>query len=265
MDFRQLKSAAKALSAIDRSRLLAELAGSLSQNSWPQSSPPVSAPQMAKTEEIEACSAPDWTNARALPPWVSPQWRSPERWRRLYESRLAGEQLLRLESFLTEAGALSLLDKVKALPFTRHDNPYLIGHYHQLTEKQSDELVPEFVNGLIHQLLGTLLDQTLPTRLFLRAFQLNVDDQIAEHVDGMHYAATFSLGLCPDWRASNGGAIAFGERQGEIFSVNQRWLPHLGDLLVFVTSASLLHRVEPVAAGKRLTLTGQYVTSKYPG
>lgn len=262
MNYDDLKSAARKLSTQGRSRLLADLAGSLSKSAWPHAKPVRTGDQKAEATgadtKLKAKVAPGkeaWEVARSLPDWISPHWRSPERWRRLAEARLAGQQLLRLDGFMTQAGASALLNKVKALPLERQDNTYLRGLYYQVTESKLKTLLPDFANGVVRQLLSATLNKPLPSSLFLRAFQLNEGDLIAEHVDGEHYAATFSIGLCEHWTAANGGAIAFGE---------QRWLPHLGDVLVFVTSRALSHRVEPVMFGERFTLTGQYVSARYP-
>lgn len=272
MNFDELKSAAKKLSTQDRSRLLTELANSLSRHAWPHSEPtsigasPRPAVRIMPNEaSVETADEHLKELAGNLPEWVAPHWRSPERWRRLSENRLAGQQLHRLNGLFSRTSALNLLEEIKALPMERQDNTYLRGGYYQPDADEVRALLPDFASGAIRELFGATLGKVLPSRMFLRAFQLQADDLIAEHVDGEHYAATFTIGLCDRWSSAQGGAIAFGENRQGTFHTQSRWLPHLGDVLVFVTSKTLAHRVEPVAFGERFTLTGQYVSASYPG
>ena len=81
------------------------------------------------------------------------------------------------------------------------------------------------------------------------------------HPDGRRYQGTASLGLSEGWRASQGGAIAMGTPEGERFMVNARWLPQLGDLLLFAPSHDTWHAVEPVLNGERLSLTAWWMGS----
>jgi len=104
----------------------------------------------------------------------------------------------------------------------------------------------------------------LPSRIFVRAWKLGPGDSMAIHKDGLHDVTTFSIGLCEDWTAAAGGAIAFGDPAHGGLTVTERWLPHLGDLLIFRPTARAWHAVEPVTQGTRLTLTGHYVGPDYP-
>ena len=131
-----------------------------------------------------------------------------------------------------------------------------------------DELGPvieAFRRGPLHALVGRVMGEALPARLFTRAWRLAAGDHIATHKDGLHYVTTFSLGLCDGWSASHGGAIAFGRPVAKGLEIVERWLPHRGDLLLFRPSARAWHAVEAVARGTRFTVTGQYVAEAYPG
>lgn len=58
-------------------------------------------------------------------------------------------------------------------------------------------------------------------------------------------------------RAGDGGAIAFSTPGVDGLRVEERWLPHLGDVLAFAVEATLWRAIELVHGGDRLTLTGQ--------
>jgi hypothetical protein len=80
---------------------------------------------------------------------------------------------------------------------------------------------------------------------------------MSAHPDGRLYCGTLSLGLCSGWTAADGGAIAFGDPTPQGFHVRERWLPHLGDALLFAPAADTWHAVEPVTSDKtRHSLTG---------
>ena len=85
--------------------------------------------------------------------------------------------------------------------------------------------------------------------------RLDPGDGMPVHADGRRYHGTVSLGLCDRWRAAQGGAIAMGAPVSGRFEVHRRWLPHLGDLLLFAPTRTSWHAVEPVVAGRRLSVT----------
>ncbi len=199
-----------------------------------------------------------WELARELPAWVSEGWRRPERWRRLAEQRAAGTRLLRMPELIAEGTATAWAAHVRADAADRCDNPYAQGWWRQ------DTTTPEpwrraLLGGPLHTLLSAACGVVLPSEIQLNAWRLHAGDRMALHADGTRYAATVSLGLSAGWRAADGGAIAFGWPTADGLSVQERWLPHLGDALLFAVEATLWHAVEPVQAGERLTLTGQYL------
>ena len=205
-----------------------------------------------------------WDEARSLPEWVATPWRDPERWRRLAEDRIAQRTLLRIDGFLTEPHALELRRTVAALPFHSQDNMYVRGDGYDI-KTELDAFFDSFRSGPLHRLISYVMNESLPSRLFLRAWRFGPGGRIGIHKDGLHYVTTFSIGLSCDWTAAAGGAIAFGQPVRAGLEVVERWLPHLGDLLLFRPSALAWHAVEEVAAGVRYTLTGQYVSADYPG
>ncbi len=205
-----------------------------------------------------------WGLAPSLPAFVAAAWRDPERWRRLAEDRRAGRRLLRLDGFLAADVAAALRGRVDELPFTQRAAAYAHGDGHDLAG-ELDDVFDAFRRGPLHTLLGHVMDQALPERIFLRAWRLGPGDDIANHNDGIHYVTTFSLGLTPGWSCRDGGAIAFGYPIARGLDITERWLPHLGDLLLFEPTATAWHLVEAVRAGTRWTVTGHYVSPNYPG
>lgn len=199
-----------------------------------------------------------WALATTLPAWIATAWREPEPWRRLAEQRAAGTRLLRLPGLLQPQAAEELRAAVLDAATTRCDNPYARGLWDQDTA-----IVPWFRaamhDGPLHTLLGAALAIALPARAQWNAWHLRRGDAMALHSDGTRYVATVSVGLSQGWRASDGGAIAFGTPGPDGLRVEERWLPHLGDVLAFAVEATLWHAVEQVHGGERITLTGQFL------
>lgn len=194
-------------------------------------------------------SSPDWSIAAQLPAIVRPEWRQPERWRRLSEDFRANEGPARLPGLLDvppwALTAPERLDTARVRAWRHRGGP--------------DALVELFGSAPMHALLSALLGAALPATVEANLWRMGPGDGMEPHPDGANYAATFSVGLCDAWGAANGGAIAFGDPVGESFVVAQRWLPHRGDALVFAPSAHRFHAVEPVLTGERWSWTGWYV------
>lgn len=208
-------------------------------------------------------TAGDWLLATTLPDWVTPAWREPERWRRLAEQRAAGTRLLRLDGFLTPDAAGYFRQVVVDAATDRCNNPYA-----QAWWQQNSVVLPEWREALtagpLHTLLAACCGVELPSHIQMNAWRLAVGDKMALHADGTRYAATVSLGLSQDWTATKGGAIAFGWPTADGLSVQERWLPHAGDVLLFAVEATLWHAVEEVCHPDRITLTGQYLLDAKP-
>ncbi len=103
--------------------------------------------------------------------------------------------------------------------------------------------------------LGAALARDLTGALHLNAWRLGPGERMGVHPDGAGYAGTVVVGLAVGWCAADGGAIAFGVPGPEGLGVNQRWLPHAGDVLVFAPGPDTWHCVEP-ARRERYTLSG---------
>lgn len=212
----------------------------------------------------DAPDSPIWARAEDLPAMIAPAWRDPERWRRLAEDHRAGRALLRLEGLLTPNAAEALRADAAALPFEERHTAYVQGGGCELSGEQLSGWLEPLARGPLHALLSAVMRQALPARMFSRVWRLGPGDGIAVHKDGLHYVATLSIGLSPDWTARHGGAIAFGRpTPGGALDVTDRWLPHLGDALLFRPSALAWHGVEPVIDGTRYTLTTHYVSPRY--
>jgi len=208
-----------------------------------------------------------WELAARLPAEVAPMWRQPERWRRMAEDRLAGRLLLRAEGFLTEEGARALKARADGLPFAHQDGMYARGECYNEHDAAVDRLgvMALFASGPLHTLISYVMGEDLTSRIFLRCWRLTEGGRIAVHNDGVHYVTTFSIGLSEGWTAGQGGAIAFGVPGAGGIEATERWLPHLGDLILFRPTAMSWHAVEEVRSGERMTVTGHYVSEEYPG
>lgn len=204
-----------------------------------------------------------WDLASTLPPWVGSAWRNGERWRRLAEDRLGGRTLLRLEGFMDREAAHALRARAEALNFERQDSLYARGGCHNLSEETLGDVLGAFRSGPLSALIGDVLGESMPSRIFARVWKLERGDGMGVHNDGIHYVGTFSLGLCEGWTAQAGGSIAFGIPGPGGLHITERWLPHLGDLLLFRPTGRAWHAVDTVNAGVRMTITGHYVSPEY--
>lgn len=205
-----------------------------------------------------------WHLASTLPSFIADTWREPERWRRLAEDHAAGMRYLHLPGLLTEAAARQVLDEVHTLPETRLTTDLVDADRHLL----GPDDVPTWLDlmqspGLI-ALVGATLARPIPRGLVVNAWRLTRGDHMGVHPDGRFYAATFSLGLCESWTASDGGAIAFGIPRERGFEVRQRFIPHLGDGCLFAPDGATWHAVEPVNTEReRRSLTGWWVEEEH--
>ena len=199
----------------------------------------------------------DWEEARALPEMIAPAWREPERLRRLAEERAAGRRYLPLPGFLDGAAAARLAEAAGVLAFSPMQTDLVHATRHLLAGHELAEWRALMESPALKRLFGAVLGVELPERLFINAWRLQRGDFFAVHPDGRLYRGTLSLGLSTGWTAADGGAIAFGDPTAAGFSVRERWLPHLGDALLFAPSADTWHAVEPVLSDRvRLSLTG---------
>ena len=213
------------------------------------------------TPTVRSAGACDWEIARTLPAIVAEPWRQPERMRRLAEEHAAGRRYLSLPGFLDADAAARIERAAAALSFTRMDSELVHAERHLLAGDEIAEWRALMASPILQRLFGAVLGVDLPERLFINAWRLRAGDFFAVHPDGRLYRATLTLGLCHGWTASDGGAIAFGDPTAQGFVVRERWLPHLGDALLFAVSVDSWHTVEPVLTDKpRLSLTGWWTS-----
>ncbi len=200
----------------------------------------------------------NFDDAAQLPRLVSAWWRDGEQLRRLTEERRAGRRYHVLRGFFDMDAARSIRDAVSALAFSRMETDLLTCERHLVAGDELSELVGLMQSDLLRRLLSPIVGRVLPAGTVVNAWRLSQGDSFGIHPDGPRYQGTFSVGLCDRWTARDGGAIAFGEPTSEHgFIVAERWLPQLGDLLVFAPDHDTWHAVEPVMGDRtRLTLTG---------
>jgi hypothetical protein len=198
-----------------------------------------------------------WSHATELPSAFGATWRTPERWRRLAEERAAGHRYLMLPDLLVPSAASAIRDEVLALPMARLTTALLDADRKLLAADEVSTWLDLLQGDALRALVSAVLDRPMPRGLVVNAWRLGRDNFMGVHPDGRLYRGTISLGLCEGWTANDGGAIAFGDRDGESFIVRQRWLPHLGDACLFAPDVDTWHSVEPVRTDvTRHSLTG---------
>jgi hypothetical protein len=203
----------------------------------------------------------DWSLAKGWPGQVGDLWRDPERLRRLAESRAAGNRFLSLPGFLKPAAAKALADELQELEFERMDTPWVRGDRHSLSTGAALQAWTTLLTSEpTRVLLGGVLGRTLDGHITANVWRLGPGDGMPVHADGRRYQGTVSLGLSRGWTAAQGGAIAVGTPGNGRFQVSQRWLPHLGDLLLFAPTIDTWHAVEPVADGVRYSVTSWWTS-----
>ena len=189
----------------------------------------------------------DWSAAAAaLPEGSSAAWRGDgERLRRLAEERAAGQTPLILRDFVDEALWSPLLAALQAAPAQRMETALLRAW--RVSGAPLAPLRALLEAEALRQVIGGLLGVPLAGPTHLNGWRLEAGDHMGIHPDGPRYQATVVLGLCPGWRAQDGGAIAFGEvdTADACLSVRTRWLPHAGDMCLIVPTATTWHQVEP--------------------
>ena len=198
----------------------------------------------------------DWSLAAGWPKWVSPLWRDPEQLRRLAESRAAGNRFLSLPGFVNPDAAQALYGEVTALEYERMDTPWVRGARHQVAPESALKAWTSLITSeMTRTLFGAVLGRRLDAHLTANIWRLGPGDGMPVHADGRRYQATISLGLSRAWSAAQGGAIAIGSPSEDRFDAQQRWLPHLGDVLLFAPEIDTWHAVEPVISGTRYSVT----------
>lgn len=187
----------------------------------------------------------------------SATWRSPERWRRLAQDREGGQRYLMLPDLLTPTAASTIRNEVLALTMVRLTTELLDADRRLLAADEVPTWLDLLQGDAMRALVSAVLDRPMPGGLVVNAWRLERGDFMGVHPDGRLYRGTISLGLCEGWTASDGGAIAFGDRDGESFIVRQRWFPHAGDACLFAPDVDTWHSVEPVRSdAPRHSLTG---------
>jgi hypothetical protein len=218
---------------------------------------------MLAQAQVEQVPEVDWDEASRLPPdVVSAQWRRPQALQRAAQEHAAGRHVVILRDFLTERAAQRLHDAACRLPFKALNTDIVSALRCWLGDDDLPEWRAFFHDATVRKLLGGVLGVSPAPETTINVWKLrpHSEDRMRAHLDGRRYAATFSVGLSPDWLAADGGAIAFGQPTKEGFVVQERWLPFLGDLCLFLPRQALWHAVEPVSGERpRLTLTGWWM------
>jgi len=170
---------------------------------------------------------------------------------------MAGQRYLMLPELLTPAAAMTIRDAVLGLPMVRLKTVLLDADRRLLAADEVTAWLDLLQGDALRALISAVLDRPMPRGLVVNAWRLTRGDFMGVHPDGRLYRGTISLGLCTNWTAADGGAIAFGDKDGESFLVRQRWLPHLADACIFAPDVDTWHSVEPVLSdAPRHSLTG---------
>lgn len=207
----------------------------------------------------------DWDAAAATldEDVIADVWRAPERLRRTADEYTAGRHVLILRDFFKPHAAARLRAEALSLPFKRLSTEIVQADRCWLQTEHLPDWQQLFQSQALRTVLGGLLGNILPPpQTTINVWRMNPtgQDHMRAHLDGRRYAATFSVGLCDHWTASQGGAIAFGHPTPQGFLVRERWLPYSGDLCLFRPREALWHGVEPTfGQTPRLTLTGWWM------
>lgn len=199
----------------------------------------------------------DWEQASLLPDFVQERWRKPQIWASLFQYMLAGNDVLMLDDLFVPEILQKDIERFSFVPF---QNKFIQGHRAPVNEGVVYELMehPVFYS-FVRSLLGLNASHS---HCLVHAWQLSKGDFIGLHSDGPRYQGTFNVGVTPNWKAQNGGAIAFGRPTEHGVDIFQRWIPQLGSALLFAPRSDLWHVVETVQAGVRHTLTGWWTDQK---
>jgi hypothetical protein len=195
---------------------------------------------------------------------IAPEWRAPERWRRLAVEARGGRRYLPLPGLLLPEAAASLRAAALALPFAPLSTELLVAERCLVDGDVHAGLAPWLAliaSPELRALAGAVLGRELSAGLVVNAWRLQKHHFMGVHPDGPWYEGTFSIGLSTSWEAAMGGAIAFGARRDDgSLAVAERWFPHLGDALLFAPDETTWHAVEAVTGPEtRLSLTGWWV------
>lgn len=191
----------------------------------------------------------------------APAWRDAERWRRLFAAAHAGNTLLPLDGLLPPALAEAAAAQAQTLPCARVEAA-VVSAERALVDEAIGGPLGEVRARLTHpatrRFFGAALGRDLGGPMHLNVWHLAPEERMAVHQDGARYAATVAVGLNAGWTAADGGAIAYGVPGPGGLGVSHRWLPHLGDVVVFAPTATSWHAVEPPARD-RWTLSGWWL------
>ncbi|NOY28202.1 MAG: 2OG-Fe(II) oxygenase [Oligoflexia bacterium] len=195
----------------------------------------------------------DWSSAEDLPDGVSPRWRDAETLRRAAEDRVANPGLSVLRRFLAPAFSQVLAREAQALPMqgmdTDTDTDTAHGHC-CLVKQRLPALARLMADELTRRILGAVIGVTLPPRVVMHVWRHEPGDKPETSRegprDGPRDAVHFALGLNLGWAAADGGALALGSLNPDGQpDQTQRWLPHDGDLCLFLPTAMSWRAVEP--------------------
>jgi len=201
---------------------------------------------------------PDWSLLENLPNVLQEQWKGKEPWRRILEQARAGNRFFLLENFIRRA---PMLAAIEACDFQPYQTNFLKGKRCRVSDGL---LVQLMADSRIRQLFSSILNMPLTGEILAHGWKLENGDYIGSHIDGTKYIGTLTLGGNQHWKASNGGAFTFGTPGRKSFQSEYRWIPELGNALLFRPRSDLWHAVEEVQSGTRYTMTGWWLEDGVP-
>ncbi len=183
---------------------------------------------------------------------LAERWRSPATW-----SALSVARYIELPGLLVPSAAIAIRDAARALGVVRLATDLVQADRHLLAANELTPWLDLLQSDAFRELVTLALGRAMPRGLVVNAWRMNRGDRMGVHPDGPLYRGTISLGLCDTWSEDDGGAIAFGDKDGDSFTPTQRWYPRLGDALLFAPTKDSWHCVEPVRGETtRYSLTG---------
>ena len=203
-------------------------------------------------------TAEDWHIATDLPDFLQPQWRKPERWRRLYEHVCAGNDIIVLDEFIDEDALIASLPARDTYQLSQSG---VVTAYRSVMDSGLIHTLMQ--NPIFRRLAQSLLHVPLQEHLWVQAWKLHKGEGFKVHSGGTKYVGALMIGCAEEWTAHKGGAYCFGINTEAGWNSHYRWLPHLGSALLFRPKANLWMGIEEVLQEPCVSITAWWLEHEY--